>query len=92
MKRVIKIRRKEYLQKKFEYYNHMKQLRNQEAKLYIERTKLEIARLESITRRELVVELTEHILSDNIQLDIIKELKEKIIKQIREELKNEDTE
>ena len=86
------MRKKEYLKKKFEYYDHMRRIRVQESRLLMDRMRLEITRLETITRRELVAGLTEHLLSDNIQLDIIKELKEKIIRQVKEELKHEDTE
>lgn len=56
------MRRKEYLRKKFEYYEHMKSLRNQEHKLFMERMRLEIILLQSRVRNQLAIDLTKNII------------------------------
>lgn len=55
------MRRKEYLKKKFEYYEDMKKMRNIEHKALMKRLKLEIAFMESRARRELATELAEKL-------------------------------
>lgn len=56
------MRRKEYLKKKFEYYQHMKKLRTKESFMLMERMRLEIILLEIRTRRELATELAENLM------------------------------
>lgn len=78
--------RKEYLKKKFEYYQHMKELSEEQHKYLTERLKLEITLLESSVRSKLVNEVTEHILSKRIKHDITSEVKEKALEWLKEDI------
>jgi hypothetical protein len=83
------MRRKEYLKKKFEYYQHMKGLRREESKYLIKRLKLEIVMLESRVRSKLVSEMIDHFKEGKMKLDVIKEVKERIYTEVAKELKGD---
>lgn len=64
----------------------MRSLRNEEHKWLMERVRLEVVLLESNVKKRLISELLEHLNSDKIKMNIIEELKERIVGYVKEDL------
>jgi len=83
------MRRSKYLEKKFEHYQKMYEIRKEEHASLMERLKLEIILLEANVRKKLISELVDHFASGTIKQDTIAEIRETVLEEVRAKLKED---